>query len=110
MGTGLLVSRSIVERHRGRLWAEPNQGGRVQRLRFPFRMLRNILKPLLSNRRYEGFRSTIVDRGKHIPIVFIGAHAEPSLRQLVLQQGAAACLFKPFSDTVLEALNTARDN
>jgi CheY-like chemotaxis protein len=71
-----------------------------------------ILKPLLSNRRYEGFRNTIVDRGKHIPIVFITAHAEPSLRQLVLQQGASACLFKPFSDTVLlEALNTAlRDN
>jgi FixJ family two-component response regulator len=51
-------------------------------------------------------------RGKHIPIVFITAHAEPSLRQLVLQQGTSACLFKPFSDTVLlEALNTAlRDN
>ena len=54
----------------------------------------------------------LAHRGKHIPIVFITAHAEPSLRDLVLQQGAAACLFKPFSDTVLlEALNTAlRDN
>jgi len=26
MGIGLSVSRSIIERHRGRLWAEPNEG------------------------------------------------------------------------------------
>jgi signal transduction histidine kinase len=27
MGVGLFVSRSIVERHHGRLWAEPNAAG-----------------------------------------------------------------------------------
>jgi len=26
MGIGLFVSRSIIEQHRGRLWAEPNDG------------------------------------------------------------------------------------
>ena len=26
MGIGLFVSRSIIEKHSGRLWAEPNQG------------------------------------------------------------------------------------
>ena len=47
-------------------------------------------------------------RGQDIPIVFITAHGEETVRQLVLKQGAVACLLKPFSDTaLLEAINAA---
>jgi len=42
-------------------------------------------------------------RGLTIPIVFITAHADESVRSRMLQQGAAECLFKPFSDTALLA-------
>jgi FixJ family two-component response regulator len=47
-------------------------------------------------------------RRQVIPIVFITAHGDETTRPRMLEQGAAACLFKPFSDTALiEALNTA---
>jgi FixJ family two-component response regulator len=47
-------------------------------------------------------------RRKRIPIVFISAHAEESVRSRLLAEGAVACLFKPFSETaLLEAINTA---
>jgi FixJ family two-component response regulator len=47
-------------------------------------------------------------RRQEIPIVFITAQADEIVRSCSLEQGAVACLFKPFSDTVLfEALNAA---
>ncbi|MFN7996645.1 MAG: response regulator [Bryobacteraceae bacterium] len=47
-------------------------------------------------------------RGRRIPIVFITAHQDDSIRPRMLEQGAVACLFKPFSDTaLLEALKAA---
>jgi len=47
-------------------------------------------------------------RGAEIPIIFITAHADAVSRMRLLEQGAAECLFKPFSDTVLrDALNAA---
>jgi FixJ family two-component response regulator len=47
-------------------------------------------------------------RRQEIPIVFITAHRDETIRPQALAQGAAECLFKPFSDTaLLEALNIA---
>lgn len=47
-------------------------------------------------------------RRQHIPIVFITAPGDMTVRPRMLEQGAVECLFKPFSDTaLLEALNTA---
>jgi len=43
-----------------------------------------------------------------IPIVFITAHAETRVGPQVLEQGAVAFLFKPFSETeIVEAVNMA---
>jgi FixJ family two-component response regulator len=47
-------------------------------------------------------------RRQQIPIVFITANEDETMRQRLLQQGAAECLFKPFSDiTLRNALDTA---
>jgi FixJ family two-component response regulator len=47
-------------------------------------------------------------RGREIPIVFITAHGDETIRPRVLEQGAVECLFKPFSETALrEALSAA---
>ena len=47
-------------------------------------------------------------RGRVIPIVFITAQQDESIRSRVIAAGAVACLFKPFSDTaLLDAVNAA---
>ena len=47
-------------------------------------------------------------RGLDIPIVFITAQGERSLRPRLIGRGASACLFKPFSDTeLIDAVNAA---
>lgn len=47
-------------------------------------------------------------RGLNIPIIFITAQGDKSLRPLLIGRGAVACLFKPFSDSaVLDALDAA---
>ncbi|MGA8491926.1 MAG: response regulator [Terriglobales bacterium] len=47
-------------------------------------------------------------RRREIPIVFITAQREETVRLRLLEQGAIECLFKPFSDTaLLEAVNSA---
>ena len=47
-------------------------------------------------------------RRQDIPIVFITAHRDETIRPRMLEEGAVECLFKPFSDTaLLAALTTA---
>jgi FixJ family two-component response regulator len=43
-----------------------------------------------------------------IPIIFITGHRDATLQSRLIEQGAIACLIKPFSDAaMLEALNSA---
>ena len=47
-------------------------------------------------------------REQSIPIVFITAHRDATVRPRLIAQGAVDCLFKPFEATeLLQALNTA---
>lgn len=47
-------------------------------------------------------------RQTEIPIVFVTAQKDETMRLRLLKQGAVECLFKPFSDSaLLQALNTA---
>ena len=47
-------------------------------------------------------------RAQKIPIIFITASTDKTVRPRLLEQGAVDCLFKPFSDTaLLAALNAA---
>jgi FixJ family two-component response regulator len=50
----------------------------------------------------------LMRRQQEIPIVFITANGDRSVRPRLLGQGAVACLFKPFSEqALLDALNVA---
>jgi len=52
----------------------------------------------------------LIDRELEIPIVFITALRDDALRARMLELGAVACLFKPFTEKeLLEALNEAFD-
>lgn len=46
-------------------------------------------------------------RGIRIPIVFVTAHADAAVRDRLMEDGAAECLFKPFSPTELVDTLTA---
>jgi FixJ family two-component response regulator len=50
----------------------------------------------------------LIRRRQQIPIVFITAHADETVRPRLLAHGAVECLFKPFSEKdLLDALTTA---
>jgi FixJ family two-component response regulator len=47
-------------------------------------------------------------QGREVPIIFITAQGDKSLFPQLIERGAVACLFKPFSDTaLLEAIDAA---
>ena len=51
-------------------------------------------------------QSELARRQKEIPIIFITANRDETVRARLLQNGAAACLFKPFSEkALLDAIN-----
>lgn len=57
----------------------------------------------------------LVSRGVSVPIIFITARTDESVREKLMQRGAAACLFKPFSELQLRtaldvALRQIRDS
>jgi FixJ family two-component response regulator len=50
----------------------------------------------------------LIRRRQDIPIVFITANGDKTVRPRLLAQGAVECLFKPFSEAALhDALNAA---
>ena len=50
----------------------------------------------------------LIHRRRAIPIVFITANGDRTIRPSLLAQGAMECLFKPFSEAaLLDALNAA---
>jgi FixJ family two-component response regulator len=50
----------------------------------------------------------LIRRRQAIPIIFITADRDMTIRQRLIEQGAVECLFKPFGDTaLLEAVNSA---
>jgi len=56
----------------------------------------------------QDLQEELTRRRQKIPIVFITATGDETVRPLVLARGAVECLFKPFSETaLLRALNAA---
>lgn len=56
-------------------------------------------------------KDELIRRHFYIPVVFITAHADESIRPHVLRQGAIECLFKPFTERALiDAIDTALRN
>jgi len=50
----------------------------------------------------------LIRRGDRIPIVFITAQGDASLRPRLVARGAVTCLFKPFTDTeLIDAMRAA---
>ena len=67
-----------------------------------------ILDVAMSGMSGPDLQRELAGRRQKIPIVFITASGDKTIRTQVLADGAVECLFKPFSDTaLLDALNAA---
>jgi FixJ family two-component response regulator len=68
-------------------------------------LILDITMPAMSG---PDLQQELMRRRQEIPIVFISANGDRTVRQRLIAQGAVECLFKPFSDTaLLDALNAA---
>jgi FixJ family two-component response regulator len=67
-----------------------------------------ILDVAMPGMRGPELQEELIRRKVKIPIIFITGLRDETLRSRVIEQGAIACLIKPFSDAaILEALNSA---
>ena len=68
-------------------------------------LLLDIAMPRMSG---PELQQELTHRGHKIPIVFITANGDETIRPRMLAEGAVECLRKPFSEAaLLQALNTA---
>ena len=44
----------------------------------------------------------LIRRNQSVPIIFVTAHRDETVRRRLLQLGAVDCLYKPFSDAALQ--------
>jgi FixJ family two-component response regulator len=67
-----------------------------------------ILDVVMSGMSGPDLQQELMRRRQEIPIIFITAQADETIRPRLLARGAVACLFKPFSETaLLDALHAA---
>ncbi len=67
-----------------------------------------ILDIALSGMSGPALQRELALRQQALPIVFITAHEDATIQARLIERGAVACLFKPFSDTaLLQALEAA---
>jgi FixJ family two-component response regulator len=58
-----------------------------------------------------GLQSRLLDANSQVPIIFVTAHGDASLRHMLMKAGAAAFLNKPVrSDTLLKEIHAALEN
>jgi FixJ family two-component response regulator len=68
-------------------------------------LILDIAMPAMSG---PDLQSELIRRGQEMPIVFITAHGDNTIRPKMLDRGAVDCLLKPFSETdLLRAIHTA---